>query len=138
MPSKRWPRAGEAGSAVVDFALISSLVVVLAVGVVQLALAMHVRNVLTDVAGEGARRAALVGGTPAEAVERVHALADAALADGYIDSVAVTRDEVDGVPVVAVAVSAPVPVLGLLGPRGALTVHGHAINFGIRMLSPKH
>ena len=69
MPSKRWPRAGEAGSAVVDFALISSLVVVLAVGVVQLALAMHVRNVLTDVAGEGARRAALVGGTPAEVSE---------------------------------------------------------------------
>ncbi|MDU0347455.1 pilus assembly protein, partial [Actinomyces sp. MRS3W] len=79
-------------------------------------------------AGEGARRAALVGGTTAEAEERVRALADAALADGYVDSVAVTRTQVDGLGVVRVDVAAPLPVLGLLGPGGMLRVTGHAVD----------
>ena len=71
--------AGEEGSAVVDFALVGALVVAVALGLLQLALGLHVRNVLIDAAGEGARRAALVGGTTAEAEARVRALAGAAL-----------------------------------------------------------
>ena len=50
MPSE--VRAGERGSAPVDFALTSILVVVVVLALLQLALGLHVRNVLTDAAGE--------------------------------------------------------------------------------------
>ncbi|MDO4244082.1 MAG: TadE/TadG family type IV pilus assembly protein [Actinomyces sp.] len=119
---------GERGSAAVDFVLVGVLVIAVSLALLQLALSMHVRNVLTDAAGEGARRAALVGGTEAEAEERVHALADAALRDGYVDSVRVSDESADGLAVVAVEVTAPLPVLGLLGPGGVLRVTGHAVD----------
>ncbi|WP_277050321.1 TadE/TadG family type IV pilus assembly protein, partial [Ruania albidiflava] len=50
------PRA-ESGSALVDFLLVAVLVTVLVLGVVQLALVLHVRTVLIDSAAEGARYA---------------------------------------------------------------------------------
>ena len=40
----------------------------------------------------------------------------------------VTRSSSDGVAVVQVDVTAPVPVLGLLGPGGTLHVTGHAVD----------
>ncbi|MBE6482867.1 MAG: pilus assembly protein [Actinomyces ruminicola] len=121
-------QADEAGAAVVDFVLVGVLVIAVSVALLQLALGLHVRNVLTDAAGEGARRAALVGGTTAEADARVRALADASLADGYVEAVTVTRTSVGGVAVVRVDVTAPLPVLGLLGPGGTLHVTGHAVD----------
>ncbi|SDN13185.1 hypothetical protein SAMN04487766_11463 [Actinomyces ruminicola] len=108
--------------------LVGVLVIAVSVALLQLALGLHVRNVLTDAAGEGARRAALVGGTTAEADARVRALADASLADGYVEAVTVTRTSVGGVAVVRVDVTAPLPVLGLLGPGGTLHVTGHAVD----------
>src|SRR5699024_8700584 len=45
----------ERGSAVVEFVLVSVLVVTLLLGVLQLTLALHVRNTVVDAAGEGAR-----------------------------------------------------------------------------------
>ena len=41
----------------VDFVLVGALVIAVCVALLQLALGLHVRNVLTDAAGEGARRA---------------------------------------------------------------------------------
>lgn len=119
---------GQEGSAVVDFVLVSMLVLAAVVALLQLALGLHARNVLIDAAGEGARRAALAGGTPAEAQARVRALSDAALADGYVQSVEVSRARIDGLSIVVVTVTAPLPVLGLLGPGGALRVQGRAVD----------
>ena len=45
----------ERGSALVDFLLVALLVTVLVLGVIQVALTSHVRNVLIDAAAEGAR-----------------------------------------------------------------------------------
>lgn len=118
----------EEGSAVVDFVLVGVLVIAVVLALLQLALGLHVRNVLTDAAGEGARRAALVGGTEAEAEERVRDLTGAALTEDYVDSVTVRRTSSGGVAVVQVDVTAPVPVLGLLGPGGTLHVTGHAVD----------
>lgn len=119
---------GEQGSAVVDFVLVGTLVLAVVIALLQLALGLHARNVLIDAAGEGARRAALAGGTEAEARARVRALSDAALAEGYVESVEVSRTRVDGVGVVVVTVAAPLPVLGLLGPGGTLRVQGRAVD----------
>ena len=108
--------------------LVGVLVIAVCVALLQLALGLHVRNILTDAAGEGARRAALVGGTEGEAAERVAMLTDAALADGYVDEVTVTRTRIGGTPVVQAEVTAPLPVLGLFGPAGSLRVTGHAVD----------
>ena len=49
---------GERGSAVVDFVLVSLLIVALLLAVLQVAVYVHVRNVVTASAQEGARYAA--------------------------------------------------------------------------------
>jgi Flp pilus assembly protein TadG len=49
---------GERGSAVVDFVLVSMLVMALLLAVLQVAVYVHVRNVVTASAQEGARYAA--------------------------------------------------------------------------------
>ncbi len=52
------PDDGERGSAVVDFVMVSILIVTLLLAVLQVAVYVHVRNVATASAQEGARYAA--------------------------------------------------------------------------------
>ena len=117
----------ESGSAVVDFVMVGALVIVVFVALLQVALGVYARNVLTDAAGDGARRAARVGGNEAEARRRVQTLSDAALRRGYVDTVTVSRVPSGDLTIVQVTVKAPFPVLGLLGPGGTLTVTGRAV-----------
>ena len=121
-------RHNESGSAVVDFVMVGALVIVVFVALLQVALGVYARNVLTDAAGDGARRAALVGGTEAEARQRVQVLTAAALRRGYVDTVTVSRVSSGDLTIVEVTVTAPLPVLGLLGPGGTLRVTGHAVD----------
>lgn len=128
-PARPCPREhNESGSAVVDFVMVGALVIVVFVALLQVALGVYARNVLTDAAGDGARRAALVGGTEVEARQRVQVLTDAALRRGYVDTVTVSRVPSGDLRIVEVTVTAPFPVLGLFGPGGTLRVTGHAID----------
>lgn len=95
--------------------------------VLQLTLAVHVRNTLVDCAAEGARYAALADRNPADGADRTRALIGMSLATGFADDVVVTDRMLDGLAVVEVRVSAPLPVAGLLGPAGTLVVTGHAL-----------
>ena len=108
--------------------MVGALIIVVFVALLQVALGVYARNVLTDAAGDGARRAALVGGTVAEARQRVRVLTDAALWRGYVDTVTVSRVPSGDLRIVEVTVTAPFPVLGLFGPGGTLRVTGHAID----------
>ena len=54
-------RHDEGGAAVVDFVLVLVVLVPLVLGIVQLALVLHVRNTLASAAAEGARAAAAKG-----------------------------------------------------------------------------
>lgn len=110
-----------------DFVLVGGLVTVLFVGVLQLTLTLHVRNTLVDCAAQGARYAAAAGRAPSDGVARTGALAAASLSAAYAGEVAAARTVVDGLDVIEVTVTAPLPVLGLLGPAGALTVRAHAL-----------
>ncbi len=107
--------------------MVSGLVVVLVVALVQVVLGLHVRNTLIDSAAEGARHAALAGAGHAAGVERTRELISAGLSSSYADHVSATTVQVSGATLVRVDVSAPLPVIGLLGPRGMLEVSGHAI-----------
>lgn len=120
-------RTAARGSAAVDFVLVGGLVTVLLVAVLQLGLALHVRTVLTDAAAEGARLAARADRGPADGVHRTQELISGALAEGYaqdVDAQYLTRD---GLATVRVTVSAPLPVIGLIGPSGRTSVSAHAL-----------
>lgn len=106
--------------------MVGVLVVVLALAVVQLALALHVRNTVLDAAAEGARYAALAGSSDVDGVLRTRELISAAISGDYAGDVSAARTTVAGVPVVAITVRAKLPVVGLLGPDRALEVTGHA------------
>lgn len=118
----------ERGSAVVDFLLVSLLVTVLVLGVVQVALTLHVRNVLIDAAAEGARYAALDGRSLDEGEGRTRGLISSTLPGAYAQAVRADLIQHDGVSLVEVRVQAPIPVLGLLGPSGVVDVTGRAVN----------
>ena len=117
----------DAGVAVVDFALVSGLVTLLFAGGVQVTLAVHVRNTLIDCAAEGARYAALADRTPQDGVDRTTALIATSLSPAYAGHVVARETTLDGLPVVEVRVQAPLPVAGLVGPGGVLSVAGHAL-----------
>ncbi|MCP2262952.1 TadE/TadG family type IV pilus assembly protein [Promicromonospora thailandica] len=125
--SRRAPGASQDGSAAVEFLLVSVLVLALFLGVVQVALAVHVRSLATDAAAEGARVAARADRGPADGAVRTRALLTEALTGAYARDVTAGRTVLDGVAVAQVTVRAPLPVVGLLGPAGALTVRGHAL-----------
>jgi hypothetical protein len=54
-------------------------------------------------------------------------LIDGALSAAYAQDVTASRVVLGGIDVVEVRVVAPLPVAGLLGPAGSLTVVGHAL-----------
>lgn len=107
--------------------MVSALLVLVAMGVFQLALLLHVRNVVLSSASEGARRAARADSTTAEGVARATTMINESLRDGYADSVTAKVTTVGGLRVVEMTVTAPVPVVGLFGPTGALTVTGRSV-----------
>ena len=117
----------EHGAAVVDFVLVSLVLVPLVLGLVQVALVLHVRNTLTAAATEGARYAATVDRRPEDGVVRARAQIADALADRFAGDVRAVDVEVAGVPAVEVRIRATVPPLGLWGPGVSLEVAGHAV-----------
>ena len=56
-----------------EFVLVGVLLTALLLAVVQLALALHVRNTVLDAAAEGARYAALAGSSAEAGVQRTRA-----------------------------------------------------------------
>ena len=118
--------SGDGGAAVADFALVSALVTLLFLAVFQVGLALHIRNTLIACASEGARYGARADRAPEDGVARARQLIRASLADRYADDVSADATTVGGVAVVEVRVSAPLPVLGLLGPDRVLRVGAHA------------
>jgi hypothetical protein len=116
----------ERGAAIADFAMVSTLVVVLFLAVFQLGLALHTRNTLISCASEGARLGARADAVPGQGVSRTESLISSSLSPRYARQVSSRVTVVAGVRVVEVHVVAPVPVLGLLGPPDRLDVVGRA------------
>lgn len=113
------------GNVVVEFVLVSILVIAIAMGVIQLAVALHVRNMLISAASEGARLAATNDRSVGDGVSRTESLLSESLG-GYDVHVSGDRTVIDGAPAVAVTVTAPVPVMGFWGV-GTMSVSGRAL-----------
>lgn len=115
------------GSAVVEFTLVGVLLTFLFLALVQLGLALHVRNTLVASAAEGARYGANADRDPAAGAAVTRQLIRDSLADSFADGVTAGVETVDGMQTVYVQVQARLPVVGLLGPPRAIRVRGHAL-----------
>lgn len=115
------------GSAVVEFVLVGMMLTFLTLAVLQLALALHIRNTVLDAAAEGARFGALADNRPSDGVERTIELISSAIGPEYAQDVGVSEGEWMGYPALTVTVRTTLPILGAIGPAGALEVSGHAV-----------
>ena len=105
---------GERGSAVVDFVLVSMLIVALLLAVLQVAVYVHVRNVVTASAQEGARFAANADVDPALGAARTVAIVARATSPRTAAGLRCTsgqEPDPSGLAVVVVRCSGSVPAL---------------------------
>jgi len=107
--------------------LVVVVVVPLFLGIMQVALVLHVRNTLTSAASEGARYAATADRSFADGAARTRQQISGALAARFAEHVTARPSAVRGVPGVEVTVTARVPALGLWGPAVQLVATGHAV-----------
>ncbi len=116
---------GDDGNGVVEFVLVTVLLLALFLVVAQVGVALHTRNVLVAAAAEGARYGANADRTPEQGAQRALQVVGEALS-GDVASSAAAVAVLDDPRVVDVRVTASLPVLFLsVGPL-QLTVHGHA------------
>jgi Flp pilus assembly protein TadG len=114
------------GSAVAEFVLVGVLLTTLTLAVLQLGLALHVRNTVLDAAAEGARFATLADNTPADGIARCRELVTVAIGADYAHDVSASPATWRGHPAVTITVRTTLPVIGLIGIGGGLEVSGHA------------
>lgn len=126
------PRADD-GAAVVDFVLVSVLLLFLFLLVFQVGVFFHVRNVVAASAAEGARYGAAANRDPAEGAERAQQVIAGALG-GRLSAQIRCRPggsgglvEVSGAAVVEVVCTGRMPVVFGPSPRLVMTVRGHAL-----------
>ncbi|MEV8174971.1 TadE/TadG family type IV pilus assembly protein [Microbacterium sp. NPDC079176] len=116
----------ERGSSPVEFVLVGTLLTLLTLAVMQLALAVYVRNVVHDAAVEGAHYAALADTPMEQGVERARAAITLAVGAEYAHDVTAVRSTALDRATIEVRVRTTLPVIGLLGVPFALEVQAHA------------
>jgi hypothetical protein len=116
----------ERGAAVVDFVLVGALLTMFFVSIIQLALVLHVRNTLIDAAASGARYGTLADRGADDARRRTGELIATALNPDFARDIQTREVVFQGLRTLEVTVRAPLPVIGLIGPREGLEVSGHA------------
>jgi hypothetical protein len=116
----------ERGSAIAEFTMVGALLTVLTLSVLQLGLALHIRNTVQDAAAEGARYGALADNVPSDGARRTIELIALAIGDDYAQHVTVRVGSWMGHPAVTITVRTRLPLFGLVGIDGVLEVSGHA------------
>lgn len=106
--------------------LVSVVLLTVFLGVVQLGVALHVRNTLVAAAAEGARYGANADRSAADGEQRTRELVTTSLSSGLVQEVAAGYEDVAGTSTVVVEIRARLPLVGLLGPARGLVVRGHA------------
>ncbi|WP_308465273.1 TadE family protein [Rathayibacter soli] len=114
------------GSAIAEFVMVVGLLTVLTLSVIQLGLALLIRNTVLDAAAEGARFAALADNSLAEGQTRTRDLIVTALGGGYSRDIRATYGDYRGQQAVTITVRTPLPLIGLVGLDGGMEVSGHA------------
>lgn len=115
------------GSAVAEFTLVAGLLVLLALGIAQVGMAIHVRNTVVACAAEGARLAANADRDLAAGVALTRGLIAQALSESMVGEVSATHVASPSGRDVRVQVRTTLPLVGLVGPSRSLTVTAHAV-----------
>lgn len=116
----------ETGSAAAEFVMVGALLTILTLSVLQLGLALHVRNTVLDAAAEGARFGALADNRLEDGIARTKDLITVALGPSYARDISAAYGSYLGHPAAIVTVRTPMPLIGLVGIDEALEVSGHA------------
>ncbi len=116
----------EEGNASVEFALVAPLLMLVALAVLQLMLAIHVRSVVTSAAIEGARVAALVDGDLSRAESRTRSILESNIAGAAVQSISASRVTEGDNEMFAVVVETELPLIGFYGPT-SMKLTGHAL-----------
>lgn len=106
--------------------MVSGLVVFVFLAVMQVGLALHVRNTLTLAASEGARAGARLDASPQMGVARAREVVTGSLSARFARDISASTASVNGVEVVVVTIRSPIPVIGPIGPERGFTVTGRA------------
>ncbi|NYJ73879.1 TadE/TadG family type IV pilus assembly protein [Allobranchiibius huperziae] len=114
------------GSAVAEFAMVGSLVVLLFLAAFQVGFSLFVRNTLIGDAAEGARYGARADESPQAGAQRARDLIGSSVSTRYARHVTASTEQRDGVTVIVVRVQAPLPVVGPFGPSQTLNISAHA------------
>jgi len=127
-------RRDDRGAAVVEFTLVSILLVSLFLMIMQVGLVLHTRNVMVSAAQEGARFAANADRSAADGIARTQDALRESLGSDIVARTAVTQaprtTTASGAPVVGIRVEGPLPFLfAAVGPL-EITVEGHALDEG--------
>lgn len=117
----------DAGNSIAEYIMVLALAVIIFIGILQLGLALHVRNTLIDAAVAGARYASLADRTDDDGVARARSIIANSVGESYAQNVSISRTQVGSLPAVEVTVVAPLPVVAMFGPPEAMNVSGHAV-----------
>jgi Flp pilus assembly protein TadG len=116
----------EVGASPVEFVLVGTLLTILTLAVLQLGLAIYVRNVVHDAAVEGAYHAALADTSLADGVRRTDEIVTRTVGGDYASDISARETVELGHPSVEITVRTPFPLVGLLGMPRMLEVSAHA------------
>ena len=118
--------ASEDGNASVEFALVAPLLMLVALAVLQLMLAIHVRSVVTSAASEGARVAARADGDLARAESRTRSILESNIAGAAVHSITASQVTEGENEMFAMVVETELPLIGFYGPT-SMKLTGHAL-----------
>lgn len=121
---------GQRGSAVAEFVMVSALLIAVFLAILQLTLALHVRNTLMDAAAAGARYGTLADRGPGDGVGRTQDIIRGALSDRFASNVQATAISVGGTPGIRITVRAGIPLIGMIPFAGEFVVHGESVRYG--------
>lgn len=119
-------RSSDEGSAAVEFVFVGILLTFLTLGILQLALTLHVKNTIHDAVSEGARWAALADSSAEAGIQRTSELIATSIGPQFATDITVSQEAWLGAPATVVTVRSALPVVGLWGLSGGLEVSGHA------------
>ena len=114
------------GNAPAEFVLVGALLIAVVLGILQVALVIHLRHQIVMAATEGARVASLLDVSHAEALHHTTEVLEASVGEGVIQYLSLQYSSVDGAPTIEVEVRASYPALGMLTLPGELIVSAHA------------
>lgn len=113
--------------AIVDFVLVLGILLPLFLGILQLALVLHVRNTLASAAAEGARYAATWEATPEDGVAKAEEQFAGVVSGEFASEPRIELVDIGGAPAYRLTIDVTVPALGLGGPGVSFQVTGNAV-----------